>query len=196
MVLFSSCVSAYFQGSSCLSSVKESFPVEVVSNFLVTFSQSIKNSSVTLSRGVLWLTWNPAVVLHNIDLLSFDESHDKGAIIYLVLWSGYSFLRSSWSSHFFFFFFFPYFLFRSSSPNNTNPFGSTFCFGLQRMIFEVRWKTFIFEQEKMRSLLLLLLASYFPFQEKPALGSGCIFRAYWQKRATFQSLLWGCTFAC
>lgn len=26
---------------------------------------------------------------------------------------------------------------RSSSPNNTNPFGSTFCFGLQRMIFEV-----------------------------------------------------------
>ncbi|KFW75857.1 UPF0183 protein C16orf70, partial [Manacus vitellinus] len=25
----------------------------------------------------------------------------------------------------------------SSSPNNTNPFGSTFCFGLQRMIFEV-----------------------------------------------------------
>lgn len=27
---------------------------------------------------------------------------------------------------------------RSSSANNTNPFGSTFCFGLQRMIFEVR----------------------------------------------------------
>lgn len=26
---------------------------------------------------------------------------------------------------------------RSSSANNTNPFGSTFCFGLQRMIFEV-----------------------------------------------------------
>lgn len=35
-------------------------------------------------------------------------------------------------------------LFRSSSPNNTNPFGSTFCFGLQRMIFEVRKKTFYF----------------------------------------------------
>uniref|UniRef100_A0A8C9G455 Uncharacterized protein n=1 Tax=Pavo cristatus TaxID=9049 RepID=A0A8C9G455_PAVCR len=31
----------------------------------------------------------------------------------------------------------PFFPFRSSSPNNTNPFGSTFCFGLQRMIFEV-----------------------------------------------------------
>ncbi|XP_070940849.1 phagosome assembly factor 1 isoform X2 [Macaca nemestrina] len=32
----------------------------------------------------------------------------------------------------------PVVLHRSSSPNNTNPFGSTFCFGLQRMIFEVR----------------------------------------------------------
>ncbi|PIO35973.1 hypothetical protein AB205_0096030, partial [Aquarana catesbeiana] len=31
----------------------------------------------------------------------------------------------------------PVVLHRSSSPNNTNPFGSTFCFGLQRMIFEV-----------------------------------------------------------
>ncbi|XP_014403324.1 PREDICTED: UPF0183 protein C16orf70 homolog isoform X3 [Myotis brandtii] len=30
----------------------------------------------------------------------------------------------------------PVVLHRSSSPNNTNPFGSTFCFGLQRMIFE------------------------------------------------------------
>lgn len=29
------------------------------------------------------------------------------------------------------------FVCRSSSANNTNPFGSTFCFGLQRMIFEV-----------------------------------------------------------
>lgn len=28
-------------------------------------------------------------------------------------------------------------VYRSSSANNTNPFGSTFCFGLQRMIFEV-----------------------------------------------------------
>lgn len=32
----------------------------------------------------------------------------------------------------------PLFFFRSSSANNTNPFGSTFCYGLQRMIFEVR----------------------------------------------------------
>ncbi|XP_015224015.1 phagosome assembly factor 1 isoform X1 [Lepisosteus oculatus] len=31
----------------------------------------------------------------------------------------------------------PVVLHRSSSANNTNPFGSTFCFGLQRMIFEV-----------------------------------------------------------
>ncbi|XP_007517810.1 phagosome assembly factor 1 isoform X1 [Erinaceus europaeus] len=31
----------------------------------------------------------------------------------------------------------PVVLHRSSSPNNTNPFGSTFCFGLQRMIFEI-----------------------------------------------------------
>ncbi|XP_049578787.1 phagosome assembly factor 1 isoform X1 [Syngnathus scovelli] len=31
----------------------------------------------------------------------------------------------------------PVVLRRSSSANNTNPFGSTFCFGLQRMIFEV-----------------------------------------------------------
>nr|XP_033798102.1 UPF0183 protein C16orf70 homolog isoform X8 [Geotrypetes seraphini] len=31
----------------------------------------------------------------------------------------------------------PVVLHRSSSPNNTNPFGSTFCFGLQQMIFEV-----------------------------------------------------------
>uniref|UniRef100_A0A4W3HFN6 Phagosome assembly factor 1 n=1 Tax=Callorhinchus milii TaxID=7868 RepID=A0A4W3HFN6_CALMI len=30
----------------------------------------------------------------------------------------------------------PVVLHRSSSANNTNPFGSTFCFGLQRMIFE------------------------------------------------------------
>lgn len=99
MVLFSSYVSADFQGSSCLRSVKESFPVEVVSRFLITFSQSIKNSSVTLSKRVLRLTWNPAVMLHNIDLLSFDEGRYKDAIIYLVLQSGYSFLRSSWSSH-------------------------------------------------------------------------------------------------
>ncbi|KAK1784735.1 hypothetical protein P4O66_003284 [Electrophorus voltai] len=31
----------------------------------------------------------------------------------------------------------PVVLHRSSSANNTNPFGSTFCFGFQRMIFEV-----------------------------------------------------------
>uniref|UniRef100_A0A8C5H548 Uncharacterized protein n=1 Tax=Gouania willdenowi TaxID=441366 RepID=A0A8C5H548_GOUWI len=31
----------------------------------------------------------------------------------------------------------PVVLHRSSSANNTNPFGSTFCFGLQKMIFEV-----------------------------------------------------------
>ncbi|KAK6480139.1 UPF0183 protein C16orf70-like protein isoform X1 [Huso huso] len=31
----------------------------------------------------------------------------------------------------------PVVLHRSSSANNSNPFGSTFCFGLQRMIFEV-----------------------------------------------------------
>ncbi|EHB08062.1 hypothetical protein GW7_04038 [Heterocephalus glaber] len=31
----------------------------------------------------------------------------------------------------------PVILHRSSSPNNTKPFGSTFCFGLQRMIFEI-----------------------------------------------------------
>lgn len=146
MVLLSSYVSVYFQSSSCSSSVKESFPVEVISNFLVTFSLNINNGSVTLSRGILWLTWNLAVVLHNVDLLSFDESHDKDAIIYLILLSGYSSLRSSWSSHVLFcfcFFFFPSYLFRSSSPNNTNPFGSTFCFGLQRMIFEVRRKMFV-----------------------------------------------------
>lgn len=32
------------------------------------------------------------------------------------------------------------FFYRSSSANNTNPFGSTFCYGLQRMIFEV-WES-------------------------------------------------------
>ncbi|NIG60612.1 UPF0183 protein C16or [Pontoporia blainvillei] len=31
----------------------------------------------------------------------------------------------------------PVALHKSCSPDNTNPFGSTFCFGLQRMIFEV-----------------------------------------------------------
>lgn len=75
--------------------MKERFPVEVVSNFLITFSLSINNDSVTLNRGILWLTWSMAVVLYNVDLLSVDESRDKDAMIYLILLSGYFSLRSS-----------------------------------------------------------------------------------------------------
>lgn len=94
-MLLSSYVSAYFQGSSCSSSVKERFSVEVVRNFLITFSLRINNGSVTLSRGILWLTWSLAVVLYNTDLLSVDESHDKDAMIYLILLSGCFSLKSS-----------------------------------------------------------------------------------------------------
>lgn len=76
------------------------------------------------------------MLLHS-RLLAFDESLDKDAVIYLT--------KNSSSSHIHFLSFLVVVfslspLFRSSSPNNTNPFGSTFCFGLQRMIFEVRRK--------------------------------------------------------
>lgn len=201
MVLLSSYVSVYFQSSSCLSSVKESFPVEVISNFLVTFSLNINNGSVTLNRGILWLTWNLAVVLHNVDLLSFDESHDKDAIIYLILLSGYSSLRSSWSSHilfcFCFFFFSPLICSGHHLRTTLTHLGQPFALDCNEWSLRLGEKcSYLSGQKKMRSLLLLQLAYYFPFQEKPALGSGCIFRAYWQIWATFQSLLWGCTFAC
>ena len=36
----------------------------------------------------------------------------------------------------------PVVLNRSSSTNNTNPFGSTFCYGIQNMIFEVGFLDF------------------------------------------------------
>lgn len=75
-------------------------------------------------------------------LALLESSYDKNAAIYLVLLRGFTSWRIP-DPFIYFHFFSPSFLFRSSSPNNTNPFGSTFCFGLQRMIFEVSRKTFI-----------------------------------------------------